>query len=134
MKDIPNISFDLIIFSILVYENSHHDRYRCQCPLTSILSVLDLFIVFNDRHECVKKSASRTSGLSFSSLFGKFLLLSSGNRILCCLCWKRNNYEHCTRLGLFDASIQLEFISTHRITSTKYDNFQRKREKTKSKT
>jgi hypothetical protein len=26
--------------------------------------------------------------------------------VLCCLCWKRNNYKHCTKLGLFDAFIQ----------------------------
>jgi hypothetical protein len=38
--------------------------------------------------------------------------------VLCCLCWKRNNYKHCTKLGLFVASIQLEFISTTELQNT----------------
>ena len=65
MEDIPNISFDLII---LVYWYTKTHITTDKTHITTILSVLELFIVFNDRHECVKKSASRTSGSQFFEL------------------------------------------------------------------
>jgi hypothetical protein len=38
--------------------------------------------------------------------------------VLYCLCWERNTYKHCTKLGLFDACIQLEFISPTELQNT----------------
>ena len=38
--------------------------------------------------------------------------------VLYCFCLERNAYKHCTKLGLFDASVQLEFISTTELQNT----------------
>ena len=40
-------------------------------------------------------------------------IFSSNERV-----WKKNNYKHCTKLGLFNASIQLKFVSTTELQNT----------------